>query len=108
MSDYDKEAAEAMAKQAADTIGHGMREKCLQTILYGLPADPLRAKLGQEAIKAIMEGKAAVVPLGTTTEQKRDVWGSDDLPVFNWTDSKEFWRRMIEAGRLDKPSEEPV
>lgn len=71
-----------------------------------LLATVLLEKLGDTAIQAIMEGKAAVVPLDATTEQKRNVWGSDELPVFDWTRAKDFRKRMIAAARLDKPTSE--
>ena len=82
--------------------GHwGKPEKQRETI------NDLLKTLGPMAIQALLEGKAAVVPLVPTSRQKRDAWCSDGMIVFNWPMAKNFWLRMIAAGRIDAIADQP-
>ncbi len=76
----------------------GRRRKAEQRLL--VTGELLTANIGVEAGKALIEGRAAVVPM-TITQSMVDELCYETTPA----DIQPDWTRAINAGRLDKPME---
>lgn len=114
MTDHDKEAIEAMAEAAYwhdNPYGSGNGIPLHRYRMEAaLAADPLRQRLGTEAVKALMDGKAVVVPARNFNE---GCWFAPAPFLVPVPESVEtdvaidgYLCTVIRCKRLDKPKEE--